>query len=333
MFAGKIGTVGGEVNAANLDKVQQTLTSMNQRGKGSESMAMVGSGGGSTSQPPSSSQSQKSQLDDQINSAHISIDVAAGSWQTTNGQNMDSTTVRDSAEFSTTSETEMMVEKDLTGQFRDVSRSFQSQGSNHSHRGVGHGGVGTGVNVLGEGEEKKDSQRFVGGDDKSDEDDIDDDGGLESLPGTYEEIYEISNRNRKRNKEKKRQRDGDDGDEAADVPQVAIAKGGVKPGKSGTAGSTNQSRTTVASSSSSSSSSSASMAACDPEFKRMGDRLFDESIYFAHASMQSGGDATGGGIITLPLPQLSLLHPLYTLSFHTIKYIINVTFSSRKINF
>ena len=287
------------MNPANLDKVQQTLTSMNQRGKGagSGSLGMEGGGGAShqssssSSSSSSGSQSQRSQQDDHTH-ANISIDVAAGSWQTTNGSNMAPTTVRDSAEFSTTSETEMVVEKDLTGQFRDVARSFQSQESNHSRGGVGRGGVG----VLGEGEEKKNSQpqRSVGvaGDDKSDDDDLDDDRGLESLPGTYEEIYEISNRNRKRNKEKKRQRDGDDGDEAADVPQVAVAsKGGTKPGKTGTAVSTNQSRTA-----SSSSFSSSANKASDTEFKRMGDRLFDESIYFAHASMQSGGDAAGGGI-------------------------------------
>ena len=219
---GKVGTTGGEVNAENLDKVQQTLASMNQRGKGSGSMNVEGaggSGGGGVSQQHSSSglnRSQRSQDDHTTTNAHISIDVAAGSWQTTTDNNVtSSTTLRDSAEFSA-SETEMVVEKDLTGQFRDVSRSFQSQDS--------HGRTGTtGGNVLGEGEEKKDSHdvhRGVGGDDKSDEDDLDDDRGLESLPETYEEIYEISNRNRKRNKEKKRQRDGDDGDDGADVPQV-----------------------------------------------------------------------------------------------------------------
>ena len=53
---------------------------------------------------------------------------------------------------------------------------------------------------------------------------------VDSVPGTYEEIYEISNRNRGRNKEKKRQRDEDE-EEAEGSTAGERDKGGGRGGR------------------------------------------------------------------------------------------------------
>ena len=174
----------------------------------------------------------------------------------------------DPSDIDISAEKVVKVEKDLTCQFRDAS---SSQGSGA---------------VLGEGEGKRDS----GVDEKSDDDEYDDELGLESLPGSYEEIYEISNRNRKRNKEKKRQRDGDDGDES-EVTQAAALTKGTKPAAPVSAAAAEKGP--VAAAVRSSSSSSAPTSSHDKEMKRMGARLFDENIYFSHASESAAADMEG----------------------------------------
>jgi hypothetical protein len=109
-----------------------------------------------------------------------------------------------------------------------------------------------------------------------DEGDTDDDNVLDTVPRTYEEIYEISNRNRKRNKEKKRQRDTEDDDAGGDNEGAAASsQSSVSASNTGRGGH-----------------SAASSVNANKMDTHMGERLFDESIYFSCAAAAGQGNLT-----------------------------------------
>jgi hypothetical protein len=88
---------------------------------------------------------------------------------------------------------------------------------------------------------------------------------LLSVPKSFEEIYEISNRNRKRNKERKRQRDGEEGDNAT------ICTAGT-------------SRSDPAGRSSVDSGIVSSVSSSFTSQRNFGSMVFDESAYFTSTS-------------------------------------------------